>query len=120
MLNKKEKVMMELIFSKANETGDCLLTPLEILKGIPLDLDFRENDIEETMKALKADLYFSYDHVYKNDELIYAIVLREKGLSFKRDQKHRRKKLIERLVLAVVVALLGVAVRLIVQAIFKK
>lgn len=117
VLNKKEKNLMEYIYKCAQEKGECLITPIDILNNISFDLDFREVEIEPTMKALQAEEYFAYDHVYKNDELIYAIVLKEKGLRYERDKKTKRKKIIQSLILAAVTALVGVLVRVIVLSI---
>lgn len=113
ILNKKEKSLMEYIYKCACENNECLITPVDILNNISFDLDFREEDIEPTLKALKAEQYFSYDHVYKKNQLIYAIVLKEKGISYERDKKTRRKKIIQSIILAAITALVGVIVRLI-------
>lgn len=120
VLNKKEKNLMEYIYKCAQEKGECLITPIEILNNISFDLDFREEEIEPTMKALQAEQYFSYDHVYKNDQLIYAIVLKEKGICYERDKRTKRKKITQSLILAAVTALIGVLIRTIVAAITKK
>ena len=82
---------MEYIYKCAQEKGECLITPIEILNNISFDLDFREEEIEPTMKALQAEQYFSYDHVYKNDQLIYAIVLKEKAFVMKGIKEQKGK-----------------------------
>ena len=117
ILSKKEKLMMNAVYSMASPSGQCLATKVELLSKIPYDKDFREEDIEKTLEALKIEGYFEYDKAAKKDETVYVIVLKGKGLSYERDKKKSRRKLIIRLAWAVVCALIGWAVKEIISAI---
>ena len=67
-----------------------LNTPIDILNNISFDLDFREERNWTYNESTASGRIFAYDHVYKNDELIYAIVLKEKGVHWK--DKNKKKK----------------------------
>ena len=117
ILSKKEKLMMNAVYSIAAPKGQCLATGVELLSLIPYKNDFREEDVEKTLEALKVEGYFEYDKASRKNETVYCIVLREKGLSYERDKQKSRRKLIFRLALTVICALLGWAVKEIISAI---
>ena len=110
---------MGLLFALCEKTGECLITPTEILAGISYDIDFREKDIETTLKILQSDNYISYDHLYKNKDLIYSVKLESRGLTYERDRIKARKKIMQTIILTIVTAVIGVIIRFSLQAIFK-
>ena len=117
IFNKKERLLMNAIYSSASASGQCLLTPLEILSLIPYKADFREEDIDKTLEALKVDGYFAYDKALRKDETVYCIVLKEKGLSYERDKRTAKRKIIQRVALTIAFALLGYLIKVIISAI---
>ena len=117
IMTRKEKELMKVIYEAASERGQCLISPMEILSKIPYKVDFRESDIDKVMEQLKIDGYFGYDKARQKDEIIYCIVLKEKGLSFERDRKTARKKLIMRIATTIAFALLGYLIKIIITAV---
>ena len=111
IFNKKERLLMNAIYSSASASGQCLITPLEILSLIPYKADFREEDIDKTLEALKVDGYFAYDKALRKDETVYCIVLKEKGLSYERDKRTAKRKIIQRVALTIAFALLGYLIK---------
>lgn len=120
ILNKKERILMDSIYKIACSAGQSILTPAELLKTIPYKYDFREEDIEKTLDALKLEGYFEYDRAYKKDEMVYCIVLKDKGKAYLRDKITARKKLYIRLAITVLCAVLAYLVRIIIGAITGK
>ena len=55
VLGKKEKVLMNIIYQKAirSQNGQCLVTPLELLKEIPYKVDFKESELDEIVREKK-------------------------------------------------------------------
>ena len=116
VLSKKEKLMMNAVYSLSKATGSCLATGVELLKLIPYKHDFREADIEPTLRALKIEGYFDYDTADKKGEKVYCVVLKAKGLSYERDKKTARRKLLIKLAVVVASAVLGWAIKEIISA----
>lgn len=117
VLNKKEKILMEVITKAAGAAGQCLLTPMEILAKIPLKIDFRESDIKPVLDALYLEGYFAYDVATRKDGTVYVIVLKEHGLAYERDKKKARKQVIEKIIISVIAATLGFLMKTLLGAI---
>ena len=117
VISKNEKVMMNVIYAAAGAEGQCLLTPLELLQKIPYGVDFREDDLKPTLEALAIDGYFAFDVAKRDEKEIFCIVLTEKGKGYEREKKKSRRKIIKRIIVTVVFALLGYLVKVIIAAI---
>ena len=112
---------MNVIYKKASrsQNGQCLVTPLELLSKIPYGVDFKESDLEEVLNQLTLDSYFECDRARTSSgEPIYCITLKENGISYLRDRKVSRRKLLIRVVTAILIAILGFVIKAILDAIF--
>lgn len=121
VLGKKERVLMDVIYKEASvsSSGQCLMSPVDILSKIPYKVDFREADLEENMNQLMLDNYFDYEKAKKtNGDLMYIITLRDNGLSYQRDKLVARRKLITRIALTIAIAALSFSFKYILEAIF--
>lgn len=121
VLGKKEKVLMDVVYKQASRSvnGQCLINPFDMLSKIPYRVDFRENDLEETMNQLVLDNYFEYEKAKKSTgDVMYCITLKENGISYLRDKKISKRKLIFRIVTAVILASLSFSIKYILTAIF--
>lgn len=121
VLGKKERVLMDVIYKEAStsSSGQCLMSPVDILSKIPYKVDFREADLEENMNQLMLDNYFDYEKAKKtNGDLMYIITLRDNGLSYQRDKLVARRKLIIRIALTIAIAALSFSFKYILEAIF--
>lgn len=121
VLGKKEKALMNVIYHKAirSQNGQCLVTPLELLKEIPYKLDFKESELDETLNQLVLDHYFECDRA-KNPagDTVYCITLKENGESYLRDRRVSKLRLIRRIIIAVIIAVLSFSLKSILNAIF--
>ena len=68
-------------------------------------------------RSFKVDGYFAYDKALRKDETVYCIVLKEKGLSYERDKRTAKRKIIQRVALTIAFALLGYLIKVIISAI---
>lgn len=121
VLGRKEKVLMNVIYKKASRSknGQCLVTPLELLNKIPYGVDFKESDLEETLNQLTLDNYFECDRARTSGgEPMYVITLKENGISYLRDRKVSHRKLLIRIVTAILIAILGFVIKAILDVIF--
>lgn len=118
---KKEKVLMDVIYASAsNKTGQCILSPVEILGKVPLDVEIREDDLEPLFYNLSLEGYFDYEKADFKGDAMYLFTLKDKGLSYDRDKRNKRRSLIIKIVSTIAFALLGVLVRFIIGAIIGK
>ena len=59
VLTKKERAVMRVVYGAADKkSGVCLLSPLDLFRRIPLDLDFDEEELDATLCSLELDDYF--------------------------------------------------------------
>jgi|GEM_PF-845142 len=111
MLNRKEKKVMEVIFSKCDKNGSCLVPLADIVEGtnFKLKLNFgffkkqsllSENDILEIIKDIALDNYFEFLQTEKKGEQMYLFTLKEKGVAFKRELVNERRVFYYRILLA--------------------
>lgn len=114
VLNKKEKATMNVIYKTAvNESGQCLLSPVEILAKIPLKLEYREDDLDKVLNELSQENYFTVEKAKYKGEQHYVITLKEKGYSYFREKKTSRRKLMLRILTAICLAILSYIIKLI-------
>jgi hypothetical protein len=121
VLGKKEKALMNVVYKAASgsSSGQCLVSPADLLLKIPYKLDFRESDLAETLNQLTLDGYFIYEKAKKtNGDPMYIITLKDNGISYQRDKVVARRKLAFRIILTILIAGLSFSIKYILQAIF--
>ena len=120
VLGKKEKVLMDIIYKEAGHTanGRCLIAPIDLLSKIPYRVDFKESDLDETLKQLVLDSYFDCDRAKTpSGDIMYCITLKDNGISYLRDKRVRRRKLIVRIITTILIAALSFSIKFILDAI---
>ena len=114
MLNKKETALMRVIYKKTTKNkGMCLIRPVELMTGIPYEIDFRAEDLEPTMKALVYDEYIEIVESDKKGDFYYCVTLLKKGFAFRRSEEQRLRTRRSSIISKVLLALLGGAVTII-------
>lgn len=120
VLGKKEKTLMNIVYDRASRSpnGQCLMSPFDLLSLIPYRVSFRESDLEETLNQLVLDSYFSCEKAKKpNGDLMYCITLKENGISYLRDRRVSRRKLVLRLIIAALIAAFSFSIKFILDAV---
>ena len=107
---------MRIVYQEAErQNGSCLLTPIDILQNIPLDIPFEEDELDQTLRNLDIDEYFDLIRSDKKGELVYCINMQKKGLQFARVEHAFKSNLALKIMLtlglSVVTALIGVGIR---------
>jgi len=88
MLNKKEVALMKVIYKKTtNNNGMCLVRPVDIMEGIPYNLEFDKDELEPMLTGLAYDEYFELVETDKKGEYYFCITLLKKGFAFQRTQE---------------------------------
>jgi len=113
VLTKKERAVMYYIFNEAVKSdGVCLLRPVDIFSNLSLDLDFEQNELDATLKALELDDFFDVTYSDKKGEFFYVINLHQKGFAYMRVEKAFRANVRFKVLITVVMALITVAITL--------
>ena len=119
VLTKTEKEVMKVVFNESDkQNGVCLLTPIDFYSRLPLDLDFKEEELLPTLKALEIDDYFDLTETERKGELVYCINMRKKGLAFARQEKAFKKNIRFRIGLAIGLAIISGVVGIIIKLIY--
>ena len=101
VLTKKERAVMRVVYGAADKKpGVCLLSPLDLFRRIPLDLDFDEEELDATLCSLELDDYFDITRSDKKGELVYCINMHRKGLAYARVEKAFKSNLKFKILLA--------------------
>lgn len=122
VLGKKEKVLMDIIYKQASRSnnGQCLLAPIDLLSKIPYRVDFKESDLDETLNQLVLDSYFDCERARTpSGDMMYCLTLKDNGISYLRDKKVRRRKMIIRIISTILIAALSFSIKFILDAIVK-
>ena len=114
MLNKKESALMRVIYKKTTKNkGMCLIRPVELMVGIPYDIEFRAEDLEPTIKALMYDEYIEIVESDKKGDFYYCITLLKKGFAFQRSEEQRLRTRRSSIIFKILLALIGSAVTIV-------
>ena len=97
MLTSKEKAVMNYIYKKGSDKGQCLISPEELLEAIPVKLQGTAEEIPEILKQLEIEAYIESTESYRKKELIYCITLKKRGVGYEREKKSERNAIIKKI-----------------------
>ena len=118
MLNRIEKSVMDVIYEKCADKGSCLISAEEIdakLKHKTLGV----KKINAILNSLSLDNYFELLPCKKNGADIFCVNLLTNGYSYKREARRRSREILNRIVFAVLTALVTFAVGKLLLYIFR-
>ena len=118
MLNKKERKVMSFLYSKCKDRESSLIAPQEITNYLMPKYEINNIEVDQIINALVLDNYIEVIHSDSKGKLIYCISLKQKGSSFDRERKHRRKTNYMLLVRTILLAVLAFVVGIILKSIF--
>ncbi len=84
MLNRREREVMNAVYTLCYEKGVCLIAPSELLSILPRYRKYSEESLEAILQALSMDDYFEMLSSERKGEKMYVISLRASGIAFKR------------------------------------
>jgi len=125
MLNKKEIVIMREIYKRTtNNNGKCVIRPVELMAGIPYNIDIEKEDLAPILQGLEYDEYFNMEEHLDGDEYSLHITLLKKGFAFQRNEEIRLRNQKNSIISKIALTLLGVGLafvlRWIIQLIMSK
>jgi len=118
MLSRKEKKVMEVIFSHCDKKGACLMSLDNLAEEVNAKLKPKFNilkkeyelsldQILELIKNIALDDYFEYLPTEKKGEQMYLFTLKEKGVAFERELVNERRALYRKIYLSVIGAIVA-------------
>ena len=118
MLTKKEKLVMDFVYSKCENQESVLISPTDIATACMDKYDLTNVEIEQILNGLSLDNYIDVINSDKKGKLVYCISLKQKGISYKRDNEQRKKNAAMLITRTVLLAILSFIVGVILKAIF--
>ncbi len=118
MLTKKERLVMSYIYSKCEDQESVLISPTDIATACMDKYDLTNVEIEQILNGLSLDNYIDVVNSDKKGKLVYCIYLKQKGISYKRDNEQRKKTTFMLVTRTVLLAILSFIVGVILKAIF--
>ncbi len=118
MLSKKEKSVMNYIYSKCENQESVLISPQDIATACMDKYDLTNVEIDQILNGLVLDNYIDVINSDKKGKLVYCITLKQKGVSYKRDNEQRKKTAVMLITRTVLLAILSFIVGVILKSIF--
>lgn len=116
MLNKNEKIVMQIIYDKMSESQKAvIITEDEIWSKLPKKAKIDLGGLREILQQLAIDEYFELIHTEKKGVPVMVITLKKKGVAFERSLVHEKRNFGQKLVItaicAVITALIGLLIK---------
>ena len=97
----------------------CLVRPVDIMQGIPYDIDFKREELEPMLSGLAYDEYFEIVETDKKGEYYFCITLLKRGFAFQRTQEMLQRSTRNKWITKIALVLVGAILSLILTLIFK-
>lgn len=107
MLNKKEKTVLKTILNLSAGKDACLISPTDILKRIPYNINISKRDFKDILQTLEYDGYLEIIESDNKGEKVYCITLTTKGQGFNRELIHYKRTIYFKIGLTLFTAVLG-------------
>ena len=118
LINKNEKILMDIIIKKCENTDTCLVKPQELIDSFPAKNPTDEQKLNALLKSLELDNYFELINTDKNGEKVFCIILSAKGMGYTRQKAQDKKALYFKIGLAIGSAIVTFIVGMILRGIF--
>ena len=116
MLNKNEKIVMQIIYDKMSESQKAvIITEDEIFCKLPKKAKIDLGNMRNILQQLAIDEYFELIHSEKKGEPVMVITLKKKGIAFERSLVQQKRKLGQKLAITVVCAIITALISVIIK-----
>ncbi len=119
MLDRKEKMVMLFLSQVCTSKRSYLISAEQIAEFVSKKYLLSIAEIDDIMVSLSKDNYLDFITSESKNGYYYCITLKNKGLTFKKDQKKHRQEIVILLVRSIGITILSFIVGLILKAIFK-
>ncbi|MBR2302770.1 MAG: hypothetical protein IKA42_03115 [Clostridia bacterium] len=116
MLNKNEKIVMQIIYDKMSDSQKAvIITEDEIWSKLPKMAKIDLDDLREILQQLAIDEYFELIHTEKKGNPVMVITLKKKGIAFERSLVQQKRKLGQKIVITVICAVITALISLFIK-----
>ena len=116
MLNKNEKIVMQIIYDKMSESQKAvIMTEDEIWSKLPIKAKIDLGDLREILQQLAIDEYFELIHTEKKGMPVMVITLKKKGVAFERGLVQQKRKLGQKLLITAICAVITALISLLIK-----
>lgn len=107
---------MGAVFSLSEGKERFLVAPYELMALLPPRMNFDEEKLFRTMKSLELDGYFELIESDRKGERVFVVHMREAGLSFRRSDAVRRRRMYYKIAVTVLCGILSALVGVLVKS----
>ena len=118
MLTLSEKLVMEFLFSKCQNNGNCLTSLQEIIISLSQKKKFTESKLKDILFSLQQEDYFDIIYSDRRGESVMVITLHAKGKGYPREKIQNNRQLKYKIIFAFLGAILSFIVGKILYLIF--
>lgn len=115
-LSKRENAVMGAVFSLSEGKERFLVAPYELMALLPPRMNFDEEKLFRTMKSLELDGYFELIESDRKGERVFVVHMREAGLSFRRSDAVRRRRMYYKIAVTVLCGVISALVGILVKS----
>ena len=116
MLNKNEKIVMQIIYDKMSDSQKAvIITEDEIWSKLPKKAKIDICDLREILQQLAIDEYFELIHTEKKGVPVMVINLKKKGVAFERSLVQQKRKVGQKIVITVICAVITALISLFIK-----
>lgn len=107
---------MGAVFSLSEGKERFLVAPYELMALLPPRMNFDEEKLFRTMKSLELDGYFELIESDRKGERVFVVHMREAGLSFRRSDAVRRRRMYYKIAVTVLCGVISALVGILVKS----
>ena len=115
-LSKRENSVMGAVFQLSGGKERFLAAPYELLSLLPRRLNFDEEKLRSALRSLELDGYFELIESDRKGVRVFVIIMREAGLSFKRSDALRRRRMYYKIAVTLLCGALSALVGILVKS----
>ena len=107
---------MGVIFQLSEGKERFLASPYELLALLPPRLNFDEEKLIRTLRSLELDGYFELIESERKGERVFVVIMHDAGLSFKRSDALRRRRMYYKIAVTLLCGALSALVGILVKS----
>ena len=116
MLNKNEKIVMQIIYDKMTDAKKAVIIKEdEILSNLPKKAKIDLGGLRMILQQLAIDEYFELIHTEKKGEPVMVITLKKKGVAFERGLVQQKRKFGQKIAITIICAIITALISMLIK-----
>lgn len=107
---------MSAVFQLSEGKERFLVSPYEIIAVLPPRMNFDEEKLSRTLRSLELDGYFELIESDRKGERVFVVHMREAGLSFRRSDAVRKRRIYYKIAVTLLCGVLSALVGILVKS----